>query len=87
MRDRDVILSNLEDVYRRAYDRARDAGREDEMADLDHRFQRDQLLLEAVLDVRDLLAAAPAPGEEDDGGGGGSLLEKAEALRRLTRLR
>lgn len=86
MRDRDVILSNLEDVYRRAYERAREGEDEDEMARLDHRFQRDQLLLEAVLDVRDLLAAAPAP---DDGGegGGGSLLEKAEALRRLTRLR
>lgn len=82
MRDREKIVGNLESLYREAFERAREDEDREEMARLDFRFQRDQLFLEALLDVRDLLAAAPAD-EEDSS----SLLEKAEALRRLTRLR
>lgn len=83
MRDREKILGNLETLYRDAFDRARESEDEARMSRLDFRFQRDQLFLEAVLDVRDLLAAAP----DDDEDGSGSLLDKAEALRRITRLR
>lgn len=82
MRERDKIVGNLESLYRDAFDRAREDEEEDRMERLDFRFQRDQLFLEALLDVRDLLAAVPADEE-----GSESLLEKAEALRRLTRLR
>lgn len=82
MRERDKIVGNLESLYRDAFDRAREDEEEDRMERLDFRFQRDQLFLEALLDVRDLLAAVP--GDEE---GSESLLEKAEALRRLTRLR
>lgn len=83
MRERDRILSSLESVYREAFERARDADDRKRMNRLDFDFQRDQLLLEAVLDVRDLLAGASDDEDEDRE----SLLEKAKALRDLTRLR
>jgi len=83
VRDREKIVANLESLYREAFDRARERDEDEEMTRLDFRFQRDQLFLEAILDVRDLLAAAPADEDEDSG----SLLDKAEALRRITRLR
>jgi hypothetical protein len=41
---------------------------------------RDQLMLEILLDIRDLFSVAPAAS-------GGSALEQLEAIRRLTRLR
>ena len=85
MRDRERILSNLEAMYREAYDRAREEDDADEMSALDLRFQRDQLFLEALLDIRALLGSKPeTPGEEAREE---SLLEKAEKLRRITRLR
>jgi hypothetical protein len=83
VRERDRILSSLESVYREAFERARDADDRKRMNRLDFDFQRDQLLLEAVLDVRDLLAGASDDEDEDRE----SLLEKAKALRDLTRLR
>ncbi|MBW3533599.1 MAG: hypothetical protein KY453_00055 [Gemmatimonadetes bacterium] len=53
------------------------------MARLDFEFQRDQVWIEVLLDVRDLLLPA---GEEDPSTGKqvGSLLEKARAIRRFT---
>ena len=54
-RSRDRILTNLESVYREAYDRAKAAGDERRMADLDASYQREQLLLEVLLDIRDSL--------------------------------
>lgn len=85
MRDREKILSNLETMYREAYDRAREEDDGDEMSALDLRFQRDQLFLEALLDIRALLSSKPDPGGEDPSDE--SLLDKAERLRRITRLR
>lgn len=85
MREREKILSNLEEMYREAYDRAKEEEDADEMSELDLRFQRDQLFLEALLDIRALLSAQPgAQGEQVREE---SLLEKAEKLRRITRLR
>jgi hypothetical protein len=52
------------------------------MIDLESAYMRDQLMLEILLDIRDLFSvtpAAPSPG--------GTALEKLEALRRITRLR
>jgi hypothetical protein len=80
MRPRERILANLESIYRESYDRAKAAGDEGRMIDLDSAYMRDQLMLEILLDVRDLFSFAPAAS-------GGSALERLEAVRRLTRLR
>lgn len=81
MRSRDRILANLESIYRESYDRARTAGAESRMVDLDNAYMRDQLMLEILLDIRDLFSVAPAAAS------GGTALERLEALRRLTKLR
>ena len=78
-RPRTRILENLETLYREAYDAARTAGDESRMRELDASFQREQLLLEVLLDIRDgLYTIADAPSA-------GSALDKLEALRKLTR--
>lgn len=90
MRQREKILANLEEMYREAYDRAKEEEDAGEMETLDLRFQRDQLFLEALLDIRALLSSQPAPVDEEKAQKEEkeeSLLEKAERLRRLTRLR
>ena len=56
MRSRDQILANLEGTYREQYDRARKDNQARRMEELDAGYQRDQLMLEVLLDVRDLLA-------------------------------
>lgn len=87
-RPRHHITANLESLYREAYERARAAGDEAEMARLDFGFRRDQLYLEAMLDVRELLAAAapqPAPAAAEKKGDK-SVLEQINDLRSLTRL-
>lgn len=79
MRPRDRILGNLEQIYRDSYREAQDHGNPSRMADLDNAYMRDQLMLEILLDIRDLFAvspAAPAPGK--------SALEKLEAIRKFT---
>jgi hypothetical protein len=78
MRSRERILANLEAIYRESYDRAKKAADEGRMTDLDSGYMRDQLMLEILLDIRDLFSVAPAAT-------GGSALEKLEALRRLTK--
>ena len=60
MRPRDRILANLEATYREQYDRARAEKQTVRMAELDAGYQRDQLMLEILLDLRDLLTATPA---------------------------
>ncbi len=80
MRSRDRILANLENLYRESYDRAQKHKDEGRMIDLESGYMRDQLMLEILLDIRDLFSVAPAAS-------GGSALEKLEALRRLTKLR
>jgi hypothetical protein len=80
MRPRDRILANLETIYRETYDRAKAEGTPARMSDLENAYMRDQLMLEILLDIRDLFAVAPAAS-------GGSALERLESLRRLTKLR
>jgi hypothetical protein len=82
MRSRDRILGNLETIYRESYERARETADERRMVELDWAYMRDQLMLEILLDVRDLFAVAPAAGEKAP-----TALEQLERLRRLTRLR
>ena len=85
MRDRQRILGNLETLYREGFQRAEKSGDEGSMVRMDFDFQRDQLYLETLLDIRDLLAALET--EKDAEGTTTSLLEKAQAIRRLTKLR
>ena len=80
MRPRDRILANLETIYRETYDRAKAEGAAARMSDLENSYMRDQLMLEILLDIRDLFAVAPAAS-------GGSALERLESLRRLAKLR
>jgi len=84
-RQRDRILQNLENVYREAYDRAKAADDAARMADLDAAFQREQLLLEVLLDIRDALAAAGAAGSAPDPGP--DPITALETIRRITKLR
>jgi hypothetical protein len=79
MRSRERILANLESIYRESYERAKQAADQGRMTDLDSAYMRDQLMLEILLDIRDLFSVAPAAS-------GGSALERLEALRRLTKL-
>ena len=81
MRSRDKILTNLENIYRQAYDRAQEAEDGGRMIDLDASYQREQLLLEVLMDIRDAIhTVGDAPDEK-------SALEKLQALRKLTKLR
>ncbi|HOX19326.1 MAG TPA: hypothetical protein PLI70_00240 [Gemmatimonadales bacterium] len=82
MRARDRILSNLEELYRETYERARAGGDQRRLEELDAAYVRDQLMLEILLDIRDLFSVAPAAPAQ-----GSSALEKLESLRRLTKLR
>lgn len=86
-RPREKILGNLESVYREAYDRAKTAGDERRMADLDAAYQREQLLLEVLLDIRDNLTsrspAAPAP----SGPSGPDPIAVVDTIRRISQLR
>ena len=83
MRERDRILGSLETVYRGAFEEAEGRDDREHMRRLDFDFQRDQLFLEALLDIRDLLAAEPA----EEGEGVTGLIDRARALKDLTRLR
>jgi hypothetical protein len=82
-RPRDRILTNLETVYREAFDRAKTSGDERRMADLDAAYQREQLLLEVLLDIRDALARPGTPKKS-------AAAEAAAAfdtVRKITKLR
>ena len=88
MRSRDRVLQSLENVYREAFQSAEGRDDKDEMARLDFEYQRDQLQLEVLLDVRELLSP-PAEPQEDESlvDKGSALLDKARSIRKITRLR
>ena len=87
-RPRDRILANLESIYRDAYERAKALGDQARMADLDAAYQREQLLLEVLLDIRDTLGALPASGESRaDASPGADGITALERIRRITKLR
>ena len=82
MRTRSKVIGSLEGVYREEFEKAGEAGDQARMDALDFGFQRDQVMLEVLLDVRELLREfrkADAPEEP-------SLLDKARAIRKFTRL-
>ncbi len=84
MRQRERVLQSLESVYRDAFEGAKEREDRTEMARLDLEYQRDQLQLELLLDIRELLSAPAAAAEVKESGT--SILEKAQTLRRLTKL-
>ncbi len=83
MRARQQILDNLDSVYREAYDRAKAAHDDRRMADLDAAYQREQLLLEVLLDIRDGLRAPPASPKPEPA----NPIAALDTLRRITKLR
>jgi hypothetical protein len=87
-RPRDRILGNLESIYREAYERAKATGDPMRMADLDAAYQREQLLLEVLLDIRDALGSRSATGESGPAQTAGpDPIAALETIRRITKLR
>ena len=84
MRPRQQILDNLESIYREAYDRAKKSGDERRMSDLDAAYQREQLLLEVLLDIRDGVTAPPKAKPAD---AGSNPIAALDTIRRMTKLR
>lgn len=79
MRSRERIVANLESIYREAYERAKATDDRDRMMDLDASFQREQLMLEVLLDVRDALASlGETPASE-------SALKKINTIRNIAK--
>ena len=87
VRPRERILENLESIYREAYERAKVAGDDKRMLDLDAAYQREQLLLEVLLDIRDTLTTLPTPAARPGEHPMPDPLATLESLRRITRLR
>jgi len=85
VRDRRQILDSLERVYRQAFEVAQTREDSQAMTDLDFQFQRDQVNLEVLLDIRDLLQPTDPPPESGERVGG--LLDTAQKLKNLTKLR
>jgi len=83
MRSRERVLQSLEKVFMEAFGAAEANGDAAQMAALDLDYQRDQLRLEVLLDIRELLL----PAETDQADKTISLLEKAQNIRKLTKLR
>lgn len=54
-RSRERILSNLEEMYREAFDRAKQTDDPSAMTSLDFAYRREQLYFEILLDVRDAM--------------------------------
>jgi hypothetical protein len=87
-RPRDRILANLESIYRQAYERAKTTDDKVRMADLDAAYQREQLLLEVLLDIRDAVAAAtPSAAATSEKSSGPDPVTALETIHRLTKLR
>ncbi len=86
-RPRERLLANLESIYREAYDRAKVAGDQVRMAEIDAAYQREQLLLEVLLDIRDALAALPPPEGSAGKSAGPDPVAALETIRRITKLR
>jgi hypothetical protein len=86
-RPREHLPANLETLYREAYAQAQSAGDAAEQARLDFGFRRDQLYLEAILDVREALRSVTAPAAPDAAGKAEkSVMEQLTDLRGLARL-
>lgn len=54
-RSRRDILTNLDEMYREAFDRAKTKGDDAQLASLDFAYRREQLYFEVLLDLREAL--------------------------------
>jgi len=54
-RSRERILTNLDEMYREAFERAKATGDDTQMVSLDFAYRREQLYFEILLDVRDAI--------------------------------
>jgi hypothetical protein len=54
-RSRERILENLDEMYREAFERAKESQDPPQMATLDFAYRREQLYFEILLDVRDAI--------------------------------
>lgn len=54
-RSRDRILTNLDEMYRDAFERAKASGDDAQMVSLDFAYRREQLYFEILLDIRDAM--------------------------------
>jgi len=54
-RTRTSILDNLDEMYREAFDRAKELGDDSQLATLDFAYRREQLYFEILLDIRDAM--------------------------------
>ncbi len=80
-RPRDRILANLETIFREAYAQAKQDEDTRWMLDLDSSYQREQLLLEVLLDIRDVLHEVVESKSKQ------WAVEKLSALKKLTKLK
>lgn len=54
-RSRERIMSNIDDMYRDAFERAKATGDDAQMQSLDFAYRREQLYFEILLDIRDAM--------------------------------
>jgi len=87
VRSRDRVLQSLEKVYKSAFAQAEEKQDSERMTALDLEYQRDQIQLEVLLDLRALLLPDEPTDEADPGGSVRGILDTAAKLRNLTRLR
>ncbi len=80
-RPRDRILANLETIFREVYEQAKQDEDTQRMLGLDSSYQREQLLLEVLLDIRDVLHVVSESKSKQ------SAIEKLSALKKLTKLK
>ena len=80
-RPRQRIMDNLESIFREAYDRAKDIDDPVRAADLDSSYQREQLLLEVLLDIREALE------ETSEKSVAQGAMEKINMLRKIVKPR
>ncbi len=88
MRNRGKIVGSLETMFQEAFESAQKDMNEERMEELDFAFQRDQIMLEVLLDIRDSLggltdSVSDSVADETET----SLLDKAKAIRKFTKLR
>jgi hypothetical protein len=55
-RSRDRIMANLDDMYREAFEAAKQTEDDAQMRTLDFAYRREQLYFEILLDIRDAMA-------------------------------
>lgn len=54
-RNRNTILDNLDEMYREAFERAKESGDDAQLQSLDFAYRREQLYFEILLDIRDAM--------------------------------